>query len=143
MEWLMNQIKGLHKFPAYFANFKMPDGARSLLLDVFRACATGKVDALSFSNTFEADYEADTNRVDGENVSNPSIYSLSVYEKHKDVKRFATMTSKYQLPFIIAKGTTNPTCGIVLQAQSKKSSHVDWWLYEGATPHTFFEVYEI
>lgn len=143
MEYFMNQSMAQQKFPAYFANFTMPDGAKPLSIAVFRACATGKVDEPSFLNTFEADYGANTSKVDEKDVSNPSIYSLSVYEKYKDVKRFATMTSKYKVPFTIAKGTTSLICGIMLQSHSKKSSHVDWWLYKKAKPHRFFKVYTV
>ena len=48
----MNKEQAKKKFPSYFANFEMPEWAREQELEVFRACATGKVDRESFLNTY-------------------------------------------------------------------------------------------
>ena len=77
-----------------------------------------------------------------------SAYSLSTYTKIKDVKRFMTMTSEFKVPFIIAKGTTEPAYGVCIETRfwkkqlgdkKYKGSHVDWWLYEDATPWLVFK----
>lgn len=131
------------EFPEYFSNFKLPDLSREQELDVFRALATGEIDKLSFQNTYEENgYEVK----DGCDIHDPSQYSLSTYTKFKDVKRFMTMTSKYNKPFKIAKGITSANCGVCLETkewkrslgQKYKGSHVDWWLYKEATPWEYF-----
>ena len=41
----MNNKQAEKKFPLYFNNFEIPEWAREQELEVFRACATGKVDS--------------------------------------------------------------------------------------------------
>lgn len=144
---MMNKEQAERKFPAYFDNFEMPRWAREQELEVYRACATGKVDRGSFLNSFEENgYEVS---MDGD-VHNPQEYSLSAYTKFRDVKRFMTMDSRYGLPFVIAKGITKPVHGICLETREwkrnlgikYKGSHVDWWLYVNAEPFKEFEVVE-
>lgn len=141
---MMNKEQAEKKFPSYFANFEMPEWAREQKLEVFRACATGKVDKESFLNTFEENGFKVS--VDG-TVDDPQEYSLSSYTKYKDVKRFMTIDSRFGVPFKIAKGITNPIHGICLETKEWKKklgekyrgSHVDWWLYENAEPWKEFE----
>lgn len=140
----MNEEQAMKKFPAYFENFEIPMWARGQVLEVYRACATGKVDRESFLNSFE---ENGFQISQGGNKHNPQEYSLSTYTKFKDVKRFMTMDSRYGIPFKIAKGITNPMHGICLETKEWKKnlgekyrgSHVDWWLYEDAEPWQEFE----
>lgn len=48
----------------------------------------------------------------------------------------------YPTPFI-AKGVTDMECGPCQLTSERviedKSSHVDWWIYEDATPELYFE----
>lgn len=133
------------KFPSYFSNFEIPEWAREQELEVFRACATGKVDRISFLNSYE---ENAFHISIGGDIQDPQEYSLSTYLKFRDVKRFMTLTSKFQVPFVIAKGKTNPIHGLCLetkewrkkQGKKYKGSHVDWWLYIDAEPWKEFEV---
>ena len=133
-------------FPAYFKKFELPVWARPQKLSVYRACATGKVEKDSFINTYE---ENGFCVLPGADESDPSQYSLSTYMKYKDVKRFMKLTSKYCVPFVIAEGRTNPAYGICLETkewkqhlgEKTKSSHVDYWLYENATPWLDFHIY--
>lgn len=143
----MNEEKIVKKFPSYFNNFEMPKWAREQELEVYRACATGKVDRESFLNS----YEENGNKINqGGKADDPQEYSLSSYTKFRDVKRFMTMTSSYGVPFVIAKGVTNPQYGICLETkewkrylnEKYKGSHVDWWLYEDSEPFKGFEVIE-
>lgn len=143
----MNKEQIVKKFPSYFENFEMPKWAREQELQVYRACATGKVDRESFLNSFEEnEYKIS---VDGD-VHDPQEYSLSTYIKLRDVKRFMTMDSRFGVPFVIAKGTTKPIHGICLETKEwkrnlgikYKGSHVDWWLYTDAEPYKEFEVLE-
>ena len=132
------------KFPLYFENFEMPEWAREQELEVYRACATGKIDEQSFLNSYEEnDFEISV----GGDPTNPQEYSLSTYTKYKDLKRFMKMDSRFGVPFVIAKGVTNPIHGISLETKEwkeklgikYKGSHVDWWLYENAEPWKEFE----
>lgn len=118
--------------------------AREQELEVFRACATGKVDRESFLNTFEENGFCVSL---GKENDDPQEYSLSSYKKFRDVKRFMAIDSRFGVPFKIAKGITNPVHGICLETKEwkkrlgikYKGSHVDWWLYEDAEPWKEFE----
>lgn len=140
----MDEKQGKKKFPSYFENFEMPEWAREQELEVYRACATGKVDEKSFLNSFEENgFQVSL----GGEEDDPQEYSLSSYTKFKDVKRFMTMDSRFGVPFKIAKGITKPVHGICLETKEWKrnlgikcrGSHVDWWLYENAEPWKEFE----
>lgn len=140
----MDEKQGEKKFPSYFENFEMPEWAREQELEVYRACATGKVDEKSFLNSFEENgFQVSL----GGEEDDPQEYSLSSYTKFKDVKRFMTMDSRFGVPFKIAKGITKPVHGICLETKEWKKnlgikyrgSHVDWWLYENAEPWKEFE----
>ena len=140
----MDEKQGEKKFPSYFENFEMPEWAREQELEVYRACATGKVDKNSFLNSFEENgFQVSL----GGEEDDPQEYSLSSYTKFKDVKRFMTMDSRFGVPFKIAKGITKPAHGICLETKEWKrnlgikyrGSHVDWWLYENAEPWKEFE----
>ena len=141
----MNKKQAEKKFPAYFANFEIPIWAREQELEVFRACATGKVDEESFLNSYE---ENGFSICAGGKEDDASQYSLSTYTKFRDVKRFMTIDSRFGIPHVIAKGITVPIHGICLETKEwkkkqgikYKGSHVDWWLYENAQPWIEFEV---
>ena len=117
-------------FPAYFNHFDLPAWARPQELCVYRACATGKTDRESFLNTYE---ENGFCVLPGADESDPSQYSLSTYTRFRDVKRFMKMTNRYNRPFSIAEGKTNPEYGICLETkewkqhlgEKSKSSHVE------------------
>ena len=127
-------------FPDYFACFELPAGAREEKIIVYRACRTGRVEPLSFMPSFE---ENNLKYNEDDDPNDPSVYSLSTYEKPKDVKRFVALTSDFQVPFKIAKGTTDPSCGLVQRTKERrrcKSSHVDWWLYKNSKPCKHFKL---
>ena len=136
----MNKEQAEKKFPSYFEKFEIPEWAREQELQVFRACATGKVDRESFLNTYEENgFQVSV----GAAEDDPQEYSLSTYTKFRDVKRFMATNSRFRVPFKIAQGITNPIHGICLETKEwkknlgekkYKSSHVDWWLYENAEP---------
>lgn len=127
-------------FPSYFNNFVMPNGAREECRTVYRACRTGKADRESFISTYEENgFKCPDNMRDDD----PGVYSLSVYERPQDVKRFAAMTSSFHVPYAIAIGETNPKHGIIQPTKErtgKRTSHIDWWLYENASPQDEFSV---
>lgn len=133
--------KRLKKFPWYFRNFELPMEAREEAILVYRACKTQECDKESFTPTFE---EQGCKYYEQDDPSDPSLYSLSTYEKPKDIKRFVTLNSEYKKPYKIAKGFTDPECGLVQRTRERnkkhKNSHVDWWLYIGARPYEKFQI---
>lgn len=134
-------IKRIEKiFPDYFQRFKLPDGAREELIKVYRACRSGKCDKASFLPSFEENGCVGNPFVD---LTDPGQYSLSTFEKPKDVKRFAGVMSDMKVPYQIAVGETNPRHGLVQRTRErtkKRTSHVDWWLYRDASPYDEFEM---
>lgn len=131
------QIKKV--FPSYFENFQLPSSAKEQEIVVFRACRTHKIERESFLDSFEENGFTIPPDCD---ISDPQQYSLSTYFRLKDVKRFVIIDSKYNPPFLLAKGHTTITDGVSCKSQDWKkckSSHVDWWLYVGAKPWLAFE----
>ena len=111
---MMNKEQAEKKFPSYFENFEIPEWAREQELEVYRACATGRVDKESFLNSYEENgYKISING----DATDPQEYSLSTYLKFRDVKRFMKMDSRYGVPFVIAKGITKPMHGICLETK--------------------------
>lgn len=135
------KIEKLSKiFPDYFKLFTIPEGAHEEAIKVYRACRTGKCDRLSFMPTYEQQKFSYTVNDD---PADPSVYSLSTFEKPNHVKRFAALTSEFQVPYKIAVGCTEPKYGLVQRTKERKpkaGSHVDWWLYEKARPEEAFEL---
>jgi len=130
-------------FPSYFELFKLPDGAGEEEIQVYRACKTCKCDKESFTPSYE---EKEFKHNEGDDPDDPGQYSLSTYEKPKDCKRFVKLNSEFQKPYKIAFGITHPQYGLVQRTKERKikykSSHVDYWLYEEATPYEKFEMIE-
>lgn len=125
-------------FPDYFKNFSLPEGAREEAIIVYRACKSGMCDEISFIPTFE---EKECKAELFDDLADPSVYSLSTYEKPNHIKRFTAMTSDMKVSYKIAIGKTEPKYGLVQRTKERKrksESHVDWWLYENATPHLAF-----
>ena len=137
----MDENNRLEKiFPDYFEKFELPSGAHEEEIKAYRACATGECDEMSFIPSFE---ENGYQYLEDDDPKDPSVYSLSLFEKPKDVKRFASMTSEFQVPYKIALGITASECGLVQRTRErtrKRTSHIDWWLYLGAMPHKYFEL---
>lgn len=127
-------------FPDYFSRFTLPDGAREEYIVVYRACKTGKCDTESFKPSFE---EHGFEYFQNDDPEDPGIYSLSTYEKPNHIKRYVKLTSEYGKPYKIAVGETDPQYGLVQRTKERKrkaNSHVDWWLYQDATPHEVFAI---
>ena len=119
-------------FPDYFDRFSLPEGAKEQELTVYRACRSGACDRASFILSFE---EKALQYAQGEDESDPGLYTLSTFEKPKDVRRFAATSNVYHPPYKIAVGTTSPRhgpCQRTRERKAKAKSHVDWWLYRDA-----------
>lgn len=138
------------KFPAYFDQFELPDGIEyEKDIVAYRACPTGKVDRESFLSTYE---DQGFCLQDGQ-PNDPSVYSVSLDSRLKQLKRFANMTSRFQKPYCFAEGTIATECGPYQFTRDRKYlhdrkkyknyTHIDWWLYEGATPWVHFHKVEL
>lgn len=127
-------------FPDYFDRFDLPEGAHEESIKVYRACRSGKCDRDSFIPTFE---QNGCKLKQGQEKDDPSVYSLSTFEKPNHIKMWASLNSDMHVPFKIAIGYTDPRHGVVQRTRERKSkskSHVDWWLYRDAEPYMEFEL---
>lgn len=126
-------------FPDYFSKFTLPEAATEQEISVYRACPTRKIEKASFLNTYEENgFQVPV----GLAADNPQVYCMSTYYQLKDVKRFVVADSKYQPPFLLAKGHTTKQDGLSCKTsdwKAYKGSHVDWWLYVDAEPWLAFE----
>lgn len=117
----------------------MPDAAAEQEIYVYRACPTRKIQQASFLNTYEENgFQVSV----GLRADDPQVYCLSTYFRLNDIRRFVIIDSRYNPPFLLVKGYTTGDCGVSCKTrewQPTKGSHVDWWLYEGATPWLTFE----
>lgn len=126
-------------FPEYFKNFALPGEAIEQEIPVYRACRTHKIEKKSFLNTYE---ENGFMNSPGALLDDPQEYCLSTFAKLRDVKRFVVIDSRYQPPWMLAKGHTTKIDGVSCKTSDwkpTKSSHVDWWLYRDAKPWLAFE----
>lgn len=128
-------------FPSYFGNLTLPPEAKEQEIEVFRACRTHKLERESFLCTYE---ENGFKITAGKREDDPQEYCMSTYAKLRDVRRFVIVDSKYQPPWGLAKGHTRGENGVSCMTKAWKekhrSSHVDYWLYDGAEPWTAFEL---
>lgn len=130
----MNPYVKDNEFPDVFpTNFKteiLPENAEPINLLVYRVCLEGVINAEAFQSSFESEHRLVRPRE--LDLSQPSTYSTSCFEKEKEIKRSVRMFRKKGHPkAIIAKGKTGTTHGLILRAQQRKTSHVDWWIYKG------------
>lgn len=122
------------KFPSYFSDIsntygiELPpsEAINSPPIDVYRACKTQKIEKDSFLNSYEENnFIAPFDRED-----DPSSYSMSVYTKPRELRRFTIIRPpKYPHPCIIAKGTLDESMGKWKLSDNRKSSHVDFWQF--------------
>lgn len=128
------------KFPSAFPVDKLPKEAKEECIEVYRVCETGKVEAASFQPTYLDVLAQTKENIDDEDIGH---FSMSVYEKWKDIKKRHKFFKKRRSPAaIIAKGVTDRSCGPVQRSSERTGqtdSHIDWWLYTDAQPHIFFE----
>lgn len=137
------------KFPSYFPVELLPEGAKEQELEVYRICKWGKIEPKAFLTTYE-EYQMHPGLKEADNDKPQDIgsYSLSCYQAEKDAIKRLNFFTKYEPKAILAKGITTPSYGpsqLTKERERRKSykSHVDWWLYEGATPHVSFKEVQI
>lgn len=141
----MNHDKAKLVFPAFFKNFEMPDDATNEEIEVYRVCKYGVINREAFVGSYE-EYNiiGDQSNINVPIDSNvPGHYGTSCYEKERDGKRFLSCCTKHEPAAILAKGITEKSCGLARRTPKEpghkgKKSHVDWWIYENASPQNYF-----
>lgn len=136
----MNIAKLRAKYPPDFPVEDLPEGAREERIEVYRICRSGKVEPASFLPTY-LDELSMTKENFGTKLSIDQ-YSLSTFYKESDAKRVLKFFRGKQPCAILAIGYTDPSCGLCQRTRERKKnakSHVDWWLYQDAEPHIFFQ----
>ena len=126
-------------FPKYFENFQLPEAAIEQEIEVYRACPTGKIEKASFLNTYE---ENGFKVPPDKDIDDPQVYCMSTFFRLKDVRRFVILESKFQPPWLLARGHTTKVDGKSFKTRDwkkQRGSHVDWWLYVDAKPWMAFE----
>ena len=136
----MNIDELRRKYPPGFPVEDLPKGAKEERIDVYRVCRSGKVEPSSFLPTY-LDELAKTKENDGEE-HDIGYYAMSTFFKENDAKRALKFFRGKQPCAILAIGYTEPSCGLCQRTRERKKnakSHVDWWLYQNASPHSFFQ----
>ncbi len=128
-------------FPQYMRTVALPDGAKEENADAYRICKTGKVEEDSFLTTY-AEYQRQNN-LDALDLSDVGSFGISCWEKKRDAKRSLTFFTKKHPIAIASKGITNVDSGVIQRTKERNGknakSHIDWWIYQDATPHIYFE----
>ena len=145
----MNPTVLKKKFPSYFPVELLPIGAKEQELEVYRVCKWGKVEAAAFLTSYE-EYlrNPGLKEFDADKSQDIGNYSLSCYQGTKDAIRSLHCFTRHEPRAILSKGVTTPAYGpsqLTIDREKRKNgkSHVDWWLYEGATPHLSFKEVQV
>lgn len=136
----MTEQEVKRKFPGFGPEL-IPPGAKEQRLQVYRICRSGKVDAASF---LPSHLDPDQNRTKEFDPNDPGSYSVSVFQEEKDANKVLKLLSRHHPAAISSFGTTEPVCGpcqLTTERQRRNGlrSHVDWWVYEDASPHIYFQ----
>ena len=119
-------------WPNFFLPGCPPDTAVADTLTVYRLVENVPPNA--------DDFKSHKEKKPGKNYRECSAFAVSVFTDIRDAKNARETISKRRenVDMKIAKGTTNPNKGVVLQ--SHNSSHVDYWIHEGFIVHGEFVV---
>ena len=122
-------------FPKEFNNFTFPDNVSDEVVEVYRALKTQKCNEEAFLPTYLENEKYDE--------KDCSSYSISVYSKYKHVERFTKVNKVYKYPCKIGVGKTEKGYGLISRSKSKKSSHIDWWVFKNKQKmvHELFKIY--
>lgn len=128
---LYNAIK---KFPDYFPKNCPPTDAVENEIQAYRICKSNPVAHSDFLSYYEL----------GKPIkSTDKFYGASLFTDANEAKAIAKMPN-HKNEFI-AVGITKAECGVVKHTppySNPVSSHITWWLYEGAKPENYFTIME-
>lgn len=127
-------------FPANFESEILPiKEDESIAIDVYRVIKSGEINRAAFLSTWE---ETEENLIDSLDKSDPGTYATSCSSSLGVLKRLTKRIMLHHPSPIIAKGTTEVSCGPSQKSKDrtqKNTPHVDWWVYDEAEPHLYFE----
>lgn len=124
-------------FPKNFETEILPvTEINSTELPVYRIIKSGEINRDAFLSTWEERKEqAELDE------SDPGTYATSCNSDLEVLERLLKRMMRYHPNPIIAKVVTKVTCGPSQRTQErtlKKTSHVDWWIYDQSTPELHF-----
>lgn len=148
----MNPYIGDNEFPECFPeDFKeniLPADAKPEELTVYRLAIEGVINRNAFFSTFEdcIKNKKMTLRDVSQNydLSNPSTYSTSCYEKYNEIKNACKCFKRHHSLTKIITGRTTLSSGVIQRTKERTGegkSHVDWWIYRDKDVSGDFEVY--
>lgn len=148
--------EGIKCFPDYFAETvqeQIAEAGKEENIAVFRVGKYGKNDRTAFLNYYDEVVEGlkvvrNRDKYLERCKNDIDRLSISCYEKLEDIIDYFKVTLKESYPErILLKGETAISCGLSKRTRERKAScedsHVDWWLYEGATPYEWFHQEEV
>ena len=132
-----------HKFPKCFPeNFEqdiLPKDIEFKFHKAYRILKLGKLDRTAFISTFE-EFKDLAFKPRGYNPNLAGTYSTSVFSDFQETKNILKLICRHFPRPRISEGSTEPECGPC--KRDKNSSHIDWWIFEDASPEKFFKVVE-
>ncbi len=129
-------------FPKDFETAILPtiDDIRSI--EVYRVIKSGTIHRNDFLSTYEEVILNLIPKPKNYDERDPGTYSTSCYMDSKEIEYFLKLIMKHHPPAVIAQGKTEVKCGpsqITKERNpAKKDTHVDWWIFEAATPELYF-----
>ena len=134
-------------FPDNFEEDILPKGAKEQEIQVYRIIKYKNIRD-NFISSYEEREKGLIPIKKKFNRNDPKIYSTSCFENEADAKYVLnTMMRNHHPEAYIAKGVTAKCCGPCQLTRERsenqheaKDSHVDWWIYDDATPERHFEL---
>ena len=126
-------------FPKNFETDILPNNVEYVSYHAYRILKEGKLNRKAFISTFE-EFKDKKYKPRGFNPSSPDTYSTSLFSNIDDIKNILKIMLRHNPPAIIAEGITEPCCGPC--KKDNYSSHISWWIFEDASPETYFKVIE-
>ncbi len=144
----MDVEKAKRTFPCYkdergsviFDSTKLPKQAKMQdIATAYRICRNGIVDDKAFLPSYCDVHSKDMD------LSDPSSFSTSCFECVREAKKRLAFFGSKNPQAIIAQGYINSESGYTLRHNDKepkpkkRSSHIDWWIYEEEEPWSYFK----
>lgn len=144
----MDAEKAKRTFPCYkdengkviFDRTKLPQEAKMQdIATAYRVCRNGMVDSNAFLPSYLDVHNKETD------ITNPSTFSTSCFESFKEAKKRLAFFGSKNPQAILAKGSISAESGYTLRRKDKlpkpknNKSHIDWWIFEGEEPWTYFK----
>ena len=140
-----DEMKPMKKYPACFPeNFEkdiLPKGAKEESKPVYRIIKYGTINRESFISTYEEMQRGLIPRKKRANPKDPGLYSTSCNMEYSEAQYVLSLLMRHKPAAFIAKGKTEGTCGpcqLTSEREKRQDTHVDWWIYDDAEPHTYF-----